>query len=133
MKTPDDYRDDHRKLMRAYAGFQMATALVVAAKAGEICCAGFVVTLFAVSIPSTIAYAGFARITPEDENRNPGLLMAVCFCLAFLPSIAAISILLAAASTLAAIAFPATCVAWFVVTLVARRHDRINPPSHDVQ
>jgi hypothetical protein len=133
MKSPDDYRDDHRKLMRAYAGFQMATALIVASKTHEICWAGLIATLFAVRIPSTIAYGGFARITPEDEQRNPGSLMAVCFCLAFLPSIAAISILLASASALAAIAFPITCAAWVAVTLAVRRNARIPPPGGDAQ
>lgn len=113
--------------MRAYAAFQMATALVVASKAGAVYCADVVVSLFAVSIPSTIACAGFVRLTPEDKKRNPGLVMAVCFCLAFLPSIAALSLLLAAASTLAAIAFPVTCVAWSVVTLIVRHRENIQP------
>ena len=111
----------------------MAIALVVASKAGGVCCADVVVSIFAVSIPSTIAYAGFARIIQEDEKRNPGLVMAVCFCLAFLPSIAALSLLLAAASTLAAVTFPVTCMAWFVVTLLVRHRESIQPSSHDIK
>ena len=64
--------------------------------------------------------------------RHPGSVMAACFCLAFLPSIAAISILLSAASTFAAVAFPVTCVAWFAATLAVRHRNRIKPPDHDL-
>ena len=128
----DTPNDEFRKLMRAYAGFQMATALVLSAKAPAGCCVAIVVSLFAVSIPSTIAYAGFARLTPEDEKRNPAPITFLCGCMAFLPSLSAISLLLASASTFAAIAFPLTCAAWFVIIWRVRtsRHN-VKSNSHD--
>jgi hypothetical protein len=88
-------REDFRKLMRAYAAFQMATALFVVAKSVDGRFAGFIVSLFAISIPSTIAYAGFARLTPDDEKRNPANITFICGTLAFGTSIAAISLLFA--------------------------------------
>jgi len=111
----ETYREEFRKLMRAYAGFQAATALIVVSKAADFCMARIIISLFAISIPSTLAYAGFARLTPEDEKRNPAVVMAICFFCAFFTSVAAISLMLASASTFAAIAFPVTCAAWFVV------------------
>ena len=104
--------------MRAYAGFQAATVLWIITQRGS----NVALCLLVISIPSTIAYAGLARLTPEDEQRNPGLLMAICFCCAFLLSIAAFSILLAPASTLGAIAFPAACAAWFIAIWRLRIH-----------
>lgn len=131
----DTPKDEFRKLMRAYAGFQMATALVLSAKAPAGCCVAVVVSLFAVSIPSTVAYAGFARLTPEDEKRNPAHITFICGCLAFIPSLAALSLLLAAASIFAAIAFPVTCAAWFVVIIWRVRTSRHNvkSSSHDAE
>jgi hypothetical protein len=125
-------REDFRKLMRAYAAFQMATALFVVAKSVDGRFAGFIVSLFAISIPSTIAYAGFARLTPDDEKRNPANITFICGTLAFGTSIAAISLLFAAASTFAAIAFPLTCAAWFVVIIRLRKRQQIKPPSADL-
>src|ERR1035437_755898 len=49
MKEPEIYRDEFRKLMRAYAAFQMATALVIASKGAGVANAGIVVFLFAIS------------------------------------------------------------------------------------
>ena len=105
----------------------MAAALVLSAKAPAGYCVAIVVSLFAVSIPSTIAYAGFARLTPEDEKRNPAHITFICGCLAFIPSLAAISLLLASASTFAAIAFPITCAAWFAVIVRTRKRNSIKP------
>src|SRR5947207_3401720 len=110
-------REEFRKLMRTYAGFQAAAIAWAAAKPESFCAAKLAIFLFAISIPSTIAYAGLARSTPQDEERNPGLIMAICFCCAFVLSVAAFSILLASASTSAAIAFAATCLAWFIVVV----------------
>jgi len=121
--------DDFQKLMRTYAGFQMATALIVASKFGGVNCAGIIVSLFAISIPSTYFYPSFVRLTPDDEKRNPAPIMAICFILAFVPSTAAISFLLAPASIFAAIAFPVTGFAWLIVLVVLRKHNQINALS----
>ena len=118
-------RDEWRKLMRAYAGFQMATALVVAAKASDVCGAAWIISLFAVSIPSTIALAGLVRLTKEDEARNPAPIFATCWALAFLPSIAALSMLIWPASHVAALIFPAMSFIWFMVIVRLRTHDSV--------
>lgn len=116
--------DDFQKLMRAYAGFQVATALVVASKFGEVWCAGAVVFLFAISIPSTIAYGSLVNLTPDDEFRNPQSISFICAIAAFIPSIAAISVLFASASVFAATAFPAGCLAWYITIVALRRHNK---------
>jgi len=127
-------REEFRKLMRTYAGFQAAAIALAAAKPENFCAAKLAIFLLAISIPSTIAYAGLARLTPKDEKRNPGLIMAICFCCAFVLSIAAFSILVASASASAAIAFAATCLAWFIVVWRLRiDHDHVNDPGQPLE
>lgn len=131
----DTPKEEFRKLMRAYAGFQMATALVVASKFGDVCWAGTIVSLFAISIPSTLAYPSFVRLTQEGEKQNPAHLMATCFSLAFFPSVAAISLMLAPVSIFAAIVFPVTSLAWCIVVVRLRKHNSVNvsiePPKEN--
>src|ERR1039457_6792121 len=103
-------RQEIRTLMGAYAGFQMATVLVVISNAADIPGAYYIVSLFAIGIPSSVAHCWFTRPSPEDEKRIPGSLMAVSFCLAYMPSLAAISLLLASASIFASVAFLVTCL-----------------------
>src|SRR2546430_9770547 len=121
--TPAKARAENRKLAHAYAGFQAATALVVMARAPALRWPSLIVSLIAVSIPSTIAYAGLARLLPEDEQRNPASVAFICFLLAFIPSIAAVSLVLASASKFAAAIFPAMCVAWCVTVVMVRRRE----------
>jgi hypothetical protein len=120
-------RDEWRKLTRAYAGFQMATALFVSAKAGDVCGAAWVVGLFAISIPATIAFGGLVRITEEDKLRNPGSITFLCGSLAFIPSIAALSLLLWPGSHLAAMVFPVMCFIWLAVIVRLRTRQDVHP------
>ena len=115
MLTQDE--NDFGKMLRAYAAFQTATALLVATKSGEICGAWIVVCLFAFSIPATLAYTTLHRQSPNYEERNPKIVSFICFILAFGFSIAALSVLLAEASIIAAIIFPVGCISWFLTTL----------------
>jgi hypothetical protein len=48
-------REEFRKLMRAYAGFQAATILWILAKPETTCAAKIATCLFVISIPSTVA------------------------------------------------------------------------------
>ena len=121
--------DEFRKLMRAYAGFQMATALFVASKATDVCGASLIVTLFAISVPSTIAYGGLARITKEDEAKNPSHIALLCFALSFIPSIAALSLLLWPVSRIAALLFPAVCLFWCFIVVRLRLGRNMKPPA----
>lgn len=116
----DSPQDEFRKLMRAYAGLQMATTLVVAAKANPSLEVSIVISLFAISIPSTIAYSGLARITKEDETRNPHPISGICGLLTYVLSMSAFSILLWPAARFAAIAFPITSVIWWIIVVRLR-------------
>src|SRR5439155_21923381 len=98
--------------MRAYAGFQMATALVVGAKAHEIPCAWLVLSLFALSIPSSIAYLIVAHITEEDKERYSARISHVAGAMAYIPSVVAFALLLGVP---AGIIFATISAAWFVV------------------
>lgn len=108
MKTVDEARDEFRKLMRAYAGFQMATALVVAAKAQDVEGAAWVVSLLAISVPSTLAYGSLMRF----GSGKPSAVVGYCSFFAYVPSVVALSILLWPASHFAAFAFPITSAIW---------------------
>ena len=118
-----------RNITRAYAGFQMATAIFIVANASNVPLLDFILPLFSISIPSTIAYAGLARLTPEDEARNPNPMSAISQLLAYIPSLIAIALILWPASSLASIAFLATATSWVVaiVRLRLRQHKDINP------
>jgi len=105
----------------------MATILVLITHVPALLYTRLIICFFAIGIPSTVAWAGFARFSPEDEHRNPPAVALICFLLAFVPSIGAISLILASASTLAAIIFPATCYAWFVVLNVVRDREDTRP------
>ena len=118
-----------RNITRAYAAFQMATALFVVANAGNVPLVAYILPLFAVSIPSTIAFAGLARLTPADEARNPNPISAIGQLLAYVPSLVAISLILWPASSLSAVAFLVTAATWVVaiVRLRRRQHQSSNP------
>jgi hypothetical protein len=118
-----------RNITRAYAGFQMATALFIVASANSVPLMAFILPLFAVSIPSTIAYAGLARLTPEDEARNPNPISAISQLLAYIPSLIAISLILWPVSPLAALVFLATAAVWVIaiVRLRTRQTQGISP------
>jgi predicted membrane channel-forming protein YqfA (hemolysin III family) len=108
-------RDDFRKMMRAYAGFQMATALIVSAKAGDVCWAWIVLSLFAVSIPSTYAYSIVAHITEQDMQRYPARISHIAGFLTYIPSGAALALLIGVASAFAGVLFAVTGLIWGVV------------------
>jgi hypothetical protein len=119
--------DNFRKTFFAYGGFQMATALVVAAKAGDVPWAWLAVALLAVSVPAsvpaTFCLAILFRYTPDDGQRNCcAKWLALVFAIA--PSVAAFSILLAAASPVAAAAFPLSCVIFGVVGIYAGKNSK---------
>jgi hypothetical protein len=116
------HRDEFRKLMFAYAAFQMAAIFILYSQPTRSIATLIITTLFAISIPSTIAYGGLARITEEDEARNPHPLSAICALLAYVPSLAALSIMLGFVSRLAALVFPATCIIWVVVIVRLRKN-----------
>jgi hypothetical protein len=113
----DSYKTEFRKLMDTYAGFQMAIVLLIATKASNVFGAGYVISLLAISIPSTLALGIVARITDKDEARYPQSLSGPCYLLTFIPSIIALSILLYPVSGFAAFAFPFMCVIWFYLII----------------
>ena len=108
-----------RNTMRTYAGFQMATTLFVISNPASFPLISFILPLFAVSIPSTIAYAGLARLTKEDEARNPNPISTISQLLTHIPCFAAISLILWPVSCIAALLFLLTALAWvfFIVRL----------------
>lgn len=110
-----------RNTMRAYAGFQMATVLFIVANPNSFPLIAFILPLFAVSIPSTIAYAGLARLTPEDEARNPNPMSAISQLLTHIPCLTAISLILWPASCVAALTFLASAAVWVVFVVRLRR------------
>jgi hypothetical protein len=112
-----------RNTMRAYAGFQMATALFIVSNPSSFPLMAFILPMFAVSIPSTIAYASLARLTPEDEARNPNPISAISQLLTHIPCLTAISLILWPSSHAAALIFLATAAAWvFFVVRLRRQH-----------
>ena len=106
-------KEENRKVMRAYAGFKKDTAIFVSTKFSTISCAWLIIVLFAISIPSTIAYSVLARITRSDEKRNHLSIAMPCGHFAFVPSILAIALLFGATSHLAAVVFIVGCVFWY--------------------
>jgi|SRR5882724_821336 len=97
--------DEFAKLLRAYAGFQMATALVVVAKSGDVRHADIVLTLFAISIPGTVL-GGF--MSEKDAERHP--FAKWCVVAALYISIATLTLILCSASVAAGVTFAASCI-----------------------
>ena len=116
-----DYKKELRAMNRAYAAFLTATALFVSANAEINQYSWIVLSLLAISIPSVIAYSGFARLTAEDKEHNPAIIASISMFLAYVPSILAISILFSKGSIIAALIFPLTALAWFVAVVCVRR------------
>ena len=117
-----EYHKELRALNRAYAAFLMATALFISANAEANECAGLVVTLLAISIPSVLAYSGLARITETDEKRNPEFWSLLSMLAAYIPSVIALAILLSRASVYASITFLTTAAAWVIIVIRLRRN-----------
>ena len=118
-----EHHKEMRNTMRAYAAFQFAIVLYLVKSPASDCCwlTEVVLVLFAVSIPSTIAYAGLARLTPEDEARNPNPISAVSQILAFVPSITALSLVISTASAFAGIVFVCAAVVWVYKVVKLRK------------
>lgn len=116
-----EHHSEHRNLTRAYAGFQMATVLFIIANPQWFQLMAYILPLFAISIPSTIAFTGLARLTTEDEVRNPNPMAFICQLLAYAPSFAAIALILWPASAVAAVAFLTTAAAWVAAIVRLRR------------
>ncbi len=118
--TPGKARENARNLSHAYAGFQAAAVILLVTHTPALLYTRLTLALFAISIPTTIAWGVLNRFTPEDEERNR--LWVTSFILTFTSSVAAISILLASASVTAAVIFPVVSIAWFAVVAI-RTHD----------
>lgn len=118
-----EHHREMRNIMRAYAAFQFAIVLYLVEMpiTGNYWLHECVLILFAISIPSSIAYAGLARLTPEDEARNPNPLSAISQILAFVPSVAALSLVISTASVLAGLVFVCMALFWLSKIIKLRR------------
>jgi len=118
-----EHHKEIRNTMRAYAAFQFAIVLYLVKSPVNDCCwlTEVVIILFAISIPSTIAYAGLARLTPEDEARNPNPISAVSQILAFVPSIIALSLIISTVSVIAGIVFVCVAIVWVYKVVKLRK------------
>jgi hypothetical protein len=125
-----EHRTEMRNIMRAYAALQLAAAFQIANEnegplSWQLAVA---LILLAISIPATIAYAGLARITPEDEARNPNPISFVSGILTFLPSILAISFIILKVSLVASVIFFLSCFGW-AITVIRLRNSQARSNS----
>ena len=114
--------------MKAYAALQLAAAFQIANEnegplSWQLTVA---LILFSISIPATIAYAGLARITPEDEARNPNPISFVSGILTFSPSIFAISFIILKVSLVASVVFSLSCFSWAIAVIKLRNSQAKN-------
>ena len=114
-----DAHTELRNTMRAYAGFQMATMLFIISNSANFPLISYILPLFAISIPSTIAYAGLARLTKDDEIRNPNPISTISQLLTYIPCLTALSLIIWPSSCIAALAFSLSTLLWviFIVRL----------------
>ena len=114
-----DAHTELRNTMRAYAGFQMATMLFIISNSANFPLISYILPLFAISIPSTIAYAGLARLTKDDEIRNPNPISTISLLLTHIPCLTALSLIIWPSSCIAALAFLLSTLLWviFIVRL----------------
>jgi hypothetical protein len=116
-----DHHKELRTTMRAYAALQLALVLYIVKTPDEVTgwCVSLILSLFCISIPSSIAYAGLARLTKEDKNRNPNPMSAISQILSFVPSILAFSLMIASASKIAGGIFLVCAAMWlfFIIKL----------------
>jgi len=108
--------EEFRKTMRAYAGFQMATALLVVSKVADVHGACIVVSLIAVNIPSPVTFSGINSSPKKIGKLNPLHISNLCFIMSFIPSIAALSILFASVSIFAGVAFAVASLFWTITS-----------------
>ena len=114
-----DAHTELRNTMRAYAGFQMATMLFIISNSANFPLISYILPLFAISIPSTIAYAGLARLTKDDEVRNPNPISTISQLLAHIACLTALSLIIWPSSCIAALTFLLSALLWviFIVRL----------------
>ena len=120
---------DLRNQMRAYAALQLAVVLFIVRNPVDIhgWSANLILIFFCISIPSSLAYSGLARLTPEDEQRNPNPISAVSQLLAFVPSVAAFALIISGASGLAAIVFLVSVIGWVTAVVRLRKFQQSKP------
>ncbi|WP_041324808.1 hypothetical protein [Saccharophagus degradans] len=118
-----EHHKEMRTIMRAYAAIQLALVLYIVKSPDDVTgwCVPIVLSLFCISIPASIAYAGLARISKEDEQRNPNPLSTISQILSFVPSLLAFSIIIASASKLAGFIFVVSSVVWVYLIVRLRR------------
>lgn len=83
-----EHHKELRNQMRAYAALQLAVVLYIVRNPVDIngWSANLILILFCISIPSSLAYPGLARLNSEDEQRNPSPISAVSQLFAFVPA-----------------------------------------------
>lgn len=116
-----EHHKEHRNLTRAFAGFLVATSLYIISNPKWFPLSAFVLPLFALSIPASIAYGGLARLTSEDDQRNPNPISAIAQILAYVPSLVGITLILWPASAVAGTTFVFSAVAWVWAVVRLRR------------
>lgn len=124
-----DHHKDLRNQMRAYAALQLAVVLYMVKNPSDLngWCTELILVLFCISIPSSLAYPGLARLTTEDERRNPNPISAISQLLAFIPSLFALALIISVASKLAAAVFLASSFGWVYSVVRLRNAQQPKP------
>lgn len=115
-----DVRKEHRNLCKAFAGviFVLLIGLIMNPPCNKNL--WLILTLFCISIPSSIASINIERATPHGKKQNSKTLHFFSFILMYVPATLGITLLVWSVSNIAGVTFATTCVAWFIAIVKNR-------------
>ena len=117
------------KLAGGYLAFVAALLVATVAKSNEYPLAWVVISLLAVSLPSLVALILIDLFVRVRQGRPTNAMRGLAFGLGFFPSLAAIAVLVAHFSVIAAALFVLLTLYWSLTIFAAAIDGRSDPKS----
>lgn len=117
-ENPLSLSEEHDRVLKVFGGYTaFAAALLVAVMAvsTDLPHARVIISLLAVSLPSLVAYMLLDFKVRVAQKRKGSMFRGLALLLGFLPSLAAIIIVICHFSVIAAVLFTLLSVIWFLV------------------
>ena len=127
----NEIRERGMKLAGGYLAFAAALLVAAVAKSNEYRLAWIVISLLAVSLPSLVALILIDLFVRVRQGRPTNAMRALAFGLGFSPSLAAIALLVAQFSVIAAALFVLLTLYWSL-TIFAAAIDGTSGPKSEV-
>ena len=125
----NEIRERGMKLAGGYLAFAAALLVAAVAKSNEYRLAWIVISLLAVSLPSLVALILIDLFVRVRQGRPTNAMRALAFGLGFSPSLAAIALLVAQFSVIAAALFVLLTLYWSLTIFAAAIDGTSGPKS----